>query len=202
MATVRNPDQTRNRLIEAAYEAIYQNGYQGMRIDEVLERTGLKKGAMYHHFASKAELGYAVIDELLVNKMQKLWLEPLSRSDDPISALKESILSMDDGDLDYIVKHGCPLNNLAQEMSSLDDGFQTRLQNIFEAWIIGIAKRLTHGQEKGFVRTDIDCMAAATFIVASLEGCTSLLKASQDTKVVELWWPGMNQYLNSLRTDK
>ena len=53
MSTVRNPDQTRARLLEAAFEEIYQHGFQGMRVDEILERTGLKKGAFYHHFSTQ-----------------------------------------------------------------------------------------------------------------------------------------------------
>ncbi len=47
MTIVRDPDQTRSRLIAAAFYEIYENGFQGMRVEEILKRTGLKKGALY-----------------------------------------------------------------------------------------------------------------------------------------------------------
>ena len=46
MATERNTETTRTRILEAAREEIFQNGYQGMRIDSILQKTNLAKGAL------------------------------------------------------------------------------------------------------------------------------------------------------------
>lgn len=58
-AAVRNPDATRQNILQVAFEEILLKGYQGLRVDEVLNKTGFTKGAFYHHFKSKKELGHA-----------------------------------------------------------------------------------------------------------------------------------------------
>jgi len=196
---VRNPDQTRNRLLEAAFEEIYLNGYQGMRVDDVLKRTGLKKGALYHHFASKAEIAYAVIDELIKDLIDETWIAPLENCENPIDCIWGILLTMKDNpDYDYVVR-GCPLNNLAQEMSSLDEEFRSRINCLLKLWIDTFAKSLAEGQTNGTVRKEIDPVAIATYLVASLEGSISLIKATRDEQTIMHCMMGIEQFLNSLR---
>lgn len=199
MSTVRNPDQTRSRLLKAAFQEIYRNGYQGMRVDEVLVRTELKKGALYHHFASKAELAYAVLDELLYGMMHDRWIEPMNKTSNPIDALKQNIQYIAENEVDYMITHGCPLNNLIQEMSPLDEEFRQRLQHITDDWINAFDEHLKRGQVNGYVKKDIDTLAAATSLVALLEGSTSLLKVAQDKAVISHCWFGIDCLLENLR---
>lgn len=197
--TVRNPDQTRHRLLEAAFDEIYLNGYQGMRVDDILRRTGLKKGALYHHFAGKAEIAYAVIDELILNIIQQTWIAPLQGCDNPIDCIWQILVDMKNNpDYDYTVR-GCPLNNLAQEMSSLDEEFRIRINHLLDLWLNTFDQALARGQANGSVRNDIDSTAMATFLVASMEGSISLIKASRDEKTIMHCMTGIEFVLNSLR---
>ena len=63
MATQRNPDLTRQTLLQAAFQEIYRSGFQAASLRNILSKVGITKGALYHHFGSKQELGYAVVDE-------------------------------------------------------------------------------------------------------------------------------------------
>ncbi len=200
MSTVRNPDQTRSRLLEAAYEEIYQNGFQGMRIDEVLARTGLKKGAFYHHFASKQELGYAVLDDVIEKFMTGRWLEAMQQADDPIAAV-ESKLDMMIAEVDPNEPiRGCPLNNLAQEMAPLDAGFQQRIDSVFQFWIGTVADALARGQAKGIIAARVKPQVAATFIVGAIEGCVGLAKASQNPATFLDCRSQLTDYMQTLRS--
>jgi len=201
MSLVRDPDQTRNRLIAAAFDEIYENGFQGMRVEEILNRTGLKKGALYHHFSSKLDIAYAVIDEYIADMVINTWIKPISDYDDPVEAIRKVKLNISQGDGNYdYLKHGCPLNNLAQEMSSLDEGFRHRVHNLLQLWISAIDKSLQNGIKSGYIDKDVDTKTASIFIVAIMEGCTSLLKASQDENTLKSCWLGLESYLASLRT--
>ena len=64
-AKAKATESARSRILRAAFEEIYRHGYQGTRVDAILAETGLTKGAFYHHFSSKQDLGYAVVDEFL-----------------------------------------------------------------------------------------------------------------------------------------
>ena len=118
----RNPDQTRQRILQAAFAEMYHNGFQGMRLDEVIAATELTKGALYHHFPTKRALGYAVVDELIIPTVEAVWLQPLKNSADPLEGLIRVIEQMPENKHKppNMIRYGCPLNNLAQEMSPLD----------------------------------------------------------------------------------
>ncbi len=90
----RDPEGTRARLVENAFREIHAHGYAGASLDRILASSGVTKGALYHHFKSKADLLHAVIDEALMPRVVERWLEPLRESDDPIRALAESTRAM------------------------------------------------------------------------------------------------------------
>lgn len=56
-------NDTRTQILERIYQAVRLHGFQGMRADKVVIDLGITKGALYHYFASKLELGYAIVDE-------------------------------------------------------------------------------------------------------------------------------------------
>lgn len=180
MNTARNPENTRLRILKAAFAEIYKHGFQGMRIDQVLAETGLKKGALYHHFSGKQALGYAVLEELIEKRITEIWIDPLATYDDPIAGLKTIFDNAGNIWKNGYFNLGCPLNNLAQEMSPIDEGFRERIQNFFRKWQNAIAEALLRGQEKGFVRQDIDIQETAGFIITVIEGAFGFAKITQD----------------------
>jgi TetR/AcrR family transcriptional repressor of nem operon len=54
-------EATRAKIIKAAEGLVLKQGYAGTSLDDVLKITGLTKGAFFHHFKSKAELGRAIV---------------------------------------------------------------------------------------------------------------------------------------------
>lgn len=200
MATERNPDQTRKRLLMAAFQEIHRNGFKRASLDSILDETGLTKGALYHHFPNKQALGYAVVDEVLCDIAHRVWIEPLRGRDDPVSALQELLQGLAAAPADDLLQHGCPLNNLSQEMSGLDEGFRARLDQVFSSWRDAIAACLEHGKNRGTVRRDIDSKQAATFIIASLEGGLGMAKNARSIEVLKQCGQGLAQYLDTLRT--
>ncbi len=193
----RDPGRTRERLLNAAFEEVYHSGFRGSDMNAILARAGVTKGALYHHFSGKEALGHAVIEKVIARITQDKWLAPLDDVDDPIDAL---IGILDDtGTSDAEVNGGCPLNNLAQEMSPLDEGFRLRLSEIFTNWIGGVTDALRLGQINGKVRRDIDPRETATFFVASYEGYISLAKTAQDSRVLMSGLKQLHIYLDGLR---
>jgi AcrR family transcriptional regulator len=183
--------------MNAAFEEVYHNGFQGSDLKAILAKAGVTKGALYHHFDGKEALGHAVVEHVIARITQDKWLAPLDDVDDPIDALL-GILD-DTGTSDAEVNGGCPLNNLAQEMSPLDEGFRRRLSEIFTNWIGGVSDALRLGQINGKVRNDIDARDTATYLVATYEGYISLAKTAQDSRVLVSGMKQLRLYLESLR---
>lgn len=192
-------DATRARLLDVAFAEIYAHGYQGLRVDTLLEKAGLTKGAFYHHFPSKQALGLAVIDELLAGMAELIWGQHLAQYADPLLGIEASVdfaLGMLG---DRCTMLGCPINNLAQEMSGIDDAFRDRLDAVFSGIIANIAAALERGKACGIVRADVDARAVATFIFASIEGAIGLAKSARSADVLATALGEARRYLDSLR---
>ncbi|MEW8322254.1 MAG: TetR/AcrR family transcriptional regulator [Candidatus Thiodiazotropha taylori] len=192
-------DKTRQALLEAAYEEIYRHGYQAASLNTILERTGVTKGALYHHFGSKQKLGYAVIDEIISQKLDREWLTPIQQAGHPIDVMIEVIQQAGQQITSQQIDQGCPLNNLAQEMSPIDAGFRQRIDHLYRKWQESIEKILRDGQQGGTVKTSIDPADAALFILASLEGCMGIAKNAQSIDELKRCAQGLFGYLDSLR---
>jgi hypothetical protein len=100
------------------------------------------------------------------------------------------------------IRASCPLLNLSQEMSSLDEQFRKRLERLFLAWQEGVATLLRKGQSQGTVRRDLNADEAASFLVAMVEGYGSLAKNAQDVKVWEVGIRNIVGWLKSLRVPR
>lgn len=196
----RNPDRTRRLILEAAFGQIYRHGYQGTRLDDVVAATGLTKGALYHHFPNKQALGYAVVDEIVREMVRQVWLQPLLDTQDPLGQIIYSIENMEALFGPEIITLGCPLNNLAQEMSPLDEGFRARLDEVYQEWRCGLLNALGRAQTLGQIRTELNCSDVATFVLAALSGCIGVAKNSQSPDQLRICGAGLVDYLDSLRT--
>jgi TetR/AcrR family transcriptional regulator, transcriptional repressor for nem operon len=203
----RAPEATRERLVAAAFEQIHRHGYQGAGLDTILERAGVTKGALYHHFADKADLAHAVIDEVIRGLTLQRWTGPLARYEgDPISGIQ---LVLDAAETEFCdarfsdrVELGCPLNNIAQEMSPLDERFRRRVAVVFETWIESFAQALERGRADGTVRRDIDARKVATFVVSSIEGTFGLAKNAKSAPLLRENFEVLKDFLDTLRAPR
>jgi TetR/AcrR family transcriptional regulator, transcriptional repressor for nem operon len=196
---LRDPERTRERLLQAAFQEVYRYGFQSAGIDTILAATNVTKGALYYHFDSKEALGHAIVDEIVAKLVRDRWLLPLqgSKDKDPIDALIGIVQAIPARPRD--VRGGCPLVNLAQEMSQLDEQFRKRLERLFLAWQEGIAVALRRGQYQGTVRRDLAPEETASFLIAMVEGYEVLAKNAQDAKVWEVGIRNIVGWLSSLR---
>ncbi len=199
MKTQRNPENTRHRIMQAAFQEIHKHGYQGMRIDQVLKVTGLKKGAMYHHFPSKQALGYAVLEERIQKRITELWIEPLKSLNDPLTGIHNLFMELDNVWSDDFFNQGCPLNNLAQEMSPIDEGFRERIESFFNYWKVEMSAALNRGQQQGIVDKSINTDDCALFILAAIEGALGMIKNQQNKAVFYSCGRELERYLLSLK---
>ncbi len=198
--TAKQTDLTREKLLNAAFCEIHRHGYQAASIANILQDTGLTKGALYHHFPNKQDLGLAVIDEVIGARLEDLVFRRVRESADPIDELLRAIGEIGANRDPEFVKLGCPLNNLMQEMSPLDESFKTRLNGILGTWGRVVEDALRRGQEAGGLRADVDCRAAALFIVSAWEGCIGIAKSLQSPEGFALCMTQLQGYVKGLMT--
>src|SRR5260370_25334029 len=150
---LRDSERTRERLLQAASREIYRSGFQSASLDTIVAVAGVAQGALSYHFESKEALGHAVIDEVIAPVVRGKWARPLQSGKDPIDALIGAVQGIPVRPAD--VRGGCQLNNLAQEMSPLDEGFRKRLAIIFDAWREAVASFLRKAEAQRSIRAEV-----------------------------------------------
>jgi AcrR family transcriptional regulator len=197
---VRAPQATRRKVLEAAFAEFYAHGFQGGSLNHIVEMAGTTKGALFHHFDGKQELGYAVVDEIIGPLLLERWLDPLENSTDPVPDLQAAFrrfVALDIQTGSWL--NGCPMNNLAQEMSPLDDGFYERINRLYDTWRERYAVFVARGVEMGTVKANTNPNNAAAFIVGAQMGIWGSGKSSRNHDVMRQAAEGLCEYLESLR---
>lgn len=194
----KQPDHTREKVLEAAFCEIHRSGFQAASIANILASTGLTKGALYHHFPTKQALGLAVVDEVVYRRLDERFFTPLRESERPLETLLAILDSISER-AHELVTLGCPLNNLMQEMSPLDPAFKEHLGTVLQAWREAVEGALRRTQAQGGLRPEVDCAEAALFIVSAWEGCIGIAKNLQNGDALAVCSRQLQAYIRSLR---
>jgi AcrR family transcriptional regulator len=158
----RDPERTRQHLLQAAFQEIYRSGYQSADLDAILGRAGVTKGALYHHFDSKESLAFAIIDEAAYQLG-----DALRRASQSSSALEGLILG------------GFAAAELAGSEKLVRTGghllftfakFNESLAGYYRAWLAGTVARVRLAQSEGDIRSALDAEVVGGVILSTLIG--------------------------------
>jgi AcrR family transcriptional regulator len=196
MKKTRDLEKTRSHILDIAFWEVYTRGFQGVSIDDIVKKTGMTKGAFYHHFPNKLSLGYALVEEVIQPMILDRWIKPLTAYKNPLQGiLKQFQKHIGEASLESL-QYGCPLNNLVQEMAPIDSGFKERLQTALNLWIEEIEKQLVRGQENGYLKEDFKPRQLAHFIVMTHEGFYGLLKGLESKQSFDSLYASMKNYFD------
>lgn len=191
----RDLSRTRQEILDVAFWEFFLHGFQGVSVDDIIAKTRLTKGALYHQFPTKLELGYAVVEDVIRPLIQNRWITPLENHKDPLLGILEQMKILIGKATPEQLKLGCPLNNLVQEMAPLDRGFSERLNAALQYWIDQLEIQLQRGQKAGYVKKHADCRRIAVFVVMSHEGFYGMLKGMPDRRLFKAMYESLEEYL-------
>ncbi|MBX5104256.1 TetR/AcrR family transcriptional regulator [Rhizobium lentis] len=176
---INDPEGVRRRIIDAAYDAFITQGYLATGMLELRERASVSGGAMAHHFPAKRDLGLAVIRDRVADAVRQTWIEPLHRCVDAPTAI-DLIFETIIGELaqkDSV--SGCPLNNMAMEVSQHDAEMRALVSAVFRAWHEALSAKF-EADVKGKRAAGFNPQRTATLVIAAYSGAMAMAKARQD----------------------
>lgn len=176
----------REQILEVAARLMAVRGYHRTALDDVLRESGTGKGNFYHHFQSKEELGFAILDRF-VRRFTAHTLEPIfgDPAYPPLEQVDLFLARVLDAQRARNCVGGCPVGNLATELADSHEGFRERLAQAFDGWRASLAGALDRARAAGTLRADADPDGLARFLVAGLEGGILLAKVQKDIRVLE-----------------
>lgn len=198
MRRTRNLEKSRKEILEAAFFEVYTRGFQGVSIDDIVKKTSMTKGAFYHHFPTKMDLGYALVEEVIAPLIIERWTGPLKKMENPLEGILERLRELIGKAKPADLKYGCPLNNLVQEMAPVDAGLRKRLQAALTLWIDELDVELTRAKKAGLLKPGVKTRPVAHFIVMAHEGFYGLLKGLNDPKAFEALYDSLERYFQTI----
>jgi len=180
---------TRDRIIEAADNLFYQQGFEHTSFAQIAEAVGISRGNFYYHFKTKDEILNAVINYRLV-KTQALLDTWELESKTPLGRIQSfiNILIMNQ---DKVKQYGCPVGTLCSELVKLNHYLQddaNKLFTLFHVWLRKQFKQLGH---------DTDADELAMHLLALSQGIATLASAFHDEKFIEQEAKRLNKWLIS-----
>lgn len=168
---INNASDTREKLLDIAFEEIYTHGYQGAATATILKHAAVTKGSMYHHFASKKALALAVIKERITPKMDAFFDFTPKNSETTFEAIQRVFGQI--AKQEKLIMYGCPMHRLLVEMAPLDKDFDTLLSKQFEYFTQRLSRTLQVAIERKELK-NMDCDSMARFIITTIWGEISL----------------------------
>jgi AcrR family transcriptional regulator len=182
----------RQRVLDVAASLFQQHGYHATSMHDVMAAAGVTGGALHHHFPSKKSLGLAIIRERAATAVAETCMAPVAsarNAADGIAAVFRNVAATLDG---QGMVRGCPLNNLALELSLADPDFRRAIATVFDDWRAVIAGKLRSGAAR---MNAAEAEQLATFVVAAYSGAMALAKAAQSSAPFKLCGRQLTQML-------
>jgi AcrR family transcriptional regulator len=168
----------REKIIQAAMELFWLKGYNSTSIADLLSRTQLNSGSLYHVFPSKQDVLIGVLEAYRDN-IEAMLLEPAwGEVDDPIEKIFALLRGYRTMIVDSDCTYGCPIGSLALELHEPDPKVRDLLAQNFENWTRAIEKCLAAAGRR--LPNGTDKKALAQFVLTAMEGGVMQARTHRD----------------------
>ena len=196
----RDGTATRTRLLDAAQSLVLERGFAGTSVDDVLVQAGSSKGAFFHHFASKADLGRALVGrwaEADAAHLEGTMARAERLAEDPLERLLAftDLLIEEAGDLTP-ADVGCLFASFLYERQMVDAPTREVIADSMRLWRDRLAALIAAAAEAHPPRAPIDPLALADQLLIAFEGAFVVSRALDDPGVVGRQ---LEQYRDHLR---
>ena len=148
------PKDTRWRIVEAAMELFWLKGYASTSIADILSRSQVNSGSLYHFFPGKQDVLLAVLESYR-DGIRPMLLNPAwDGVDDPIERVFALLALYRRAIVDTDCTYGCPIGSLALELHEADPIVRQRMAENFTAWVDAVEECFRAAADRLQVGTD------------------------------------------------
>lgn len=183
-----DPANKRKKLVEAANDLIYKQGFRQTTLADIARASGVPLGNVYYYFKTKDALGEAVIDARLEDFRNrcKSW-EKLEHPRERLLGFLEMPVELRES----LAQRGCPVGSLCQELHKEQSDLTGQADSVLRAHIDWTTEQFrAMGQsEPG---------ALAIHLIASLQGVSLLASTLGDTGVIDREVKRLREWIQNL----
>jgi len=188
--------ETRERILRTAFQLFHEQGFHSTGVATIIREAGINPGSLYHFYESKDQLLLSVL-EFAIGYLGPAVMEPVeSKTSDPIDRIFALLNQYRDGMVRHGCRMGCPIGNLALEVSDGNVAARRLIHRNFEnwadrveGWLVDLGDRLPRGVNRARL---------ARFILTVMEGGLMQARAANDLKPFDDSVAVLREHLNLL----
>ncbi|OAB34835.1 TetR family transcriptional regulator [Paenibacillus macquariensis subsp. defensor] len=190
-------ENTRKLIIAKAAELFNQKGYSGTSLSDITEITGIKKGGIYRHFASKDEIALEAYN-YAGNIVGSHFTQAIDQQETASGKLLANLHVYENVVDDPPFIGGCPLLNTAVESDDSHPGLRQRAQQGLKNTLDALKGIISKGVESGEFKADLDIDALATFTLSIMEGGVMMSKLEGNNRHMQMNIENFSAYLQQV----
>ncbi|HXQ13860.1 MAG TPA: TetR/AcrR family transcriptional regulator, partial [Caulobacteraceae bacterium] len=159
---------TRSRIIVAATELFWEKGFNSTSVADILSRSQVNSGSLYHFFPGKQDVLIAVLEAYRDGIGEMLLSPAWDGVDDPVDKIFALLQRYRRHIVETDCAYGCPIGSLALELHEPDPAVRALLAANFANWTAAIEARLAEAAER--LPPNLDRKALAEFVLTAMEG--------------------------------
>ena len=169
---------TAAQILDAAERLVQERGFNGFSYADVARELGVTKAALHYHFASKADLGDALIDRYAERFFGALGVVDDDGSDALAKLRSYAKIYADVFQADRM----CLCGMLAADYATLPDPMRARVVRFFDDNEVWLSRVLNEGREAGTLRFQGAARRVARTLIGGLEGAMLVARPYHDLK--------------------
>ena len=191
--------ETQELIINKSFDLFYEKGYNATSIPDIMKKTSLSKGAFYHHFKNKHEIGKKVIEVIIRKRIKEGFIVPLSDINNNVPELLLDVFTNRIKNYSEREKAlGCPANNLIGEIGYSEEDFRIILKTLIEEWRGALIKTIDIGKDRGEINSKINSSSTAISLICAFEGVRSVRKVYDDDIIFNEFMESMGSFIKNL----
>jgi TetR/AcrR family transcriptional repressor of nem operon len=192
---MRKGEQTRREIIRKAAPIFNHKGYEGAALSDLMRATGLEKGGIYRHFASKQDLAGEAFDYAWRIALDNRF-EGTEQIPNAIDCLKQIVRNFRDRRAG-LVAGGCPLLNTAIDSDDGNPPLRAKARRALSSWLDRLESIADEGRRRGEIRSGIDSAKLATLIASTLEGSLMVSRLQRSGDSLDVACNHLEDYLDT-----
>jgi AcrR family transcriptional regulator len=191
--------ETQELIINKSFDLFYEKGYNATSIPDIMKKTSLSKGAFYHHFKNKHEIGKKVIEVIIRKRIKQGFIDPLSETHNNVPELLLDVFTNRIKNYSEREKAlGCPANNLIGEIGYSEEDFRIILKTLIEEWREALIKTIDIGKDRGEINSNVNSSSVAISLICAFEGVRSVRKVYDDDIIFNEFLESMGSFIKNL----
>lgn len=191
-------EATRKLILEKSFQLFYKNGFKATSISEIMKATGLSKGAFYHNFKNKEEIGVLVVRSEMKTMIYNAMIAPLLVEGEAKTVLRSTFLNKFKNFSDEEKLMGCPVNNLVNEIGGIPNLMNDVLKELIDTWVEAITQIIKRGHKDGSIKSETNPEQTAIYLVSSFEGMRGIQKLYADNTKWDAYEAALQSYIDKL----